>query len=149
MNRCGIVIVSQVCYCTKLNESPLHSCAQKNKKNAEHTRMYTVFRSLFLSIFTSVVVYSRTNKHKHRQRKTCVVRYTSMQTFFVYLCSIKYAKHLSNFFFTTTFSELSQKNVDHVFIRFAWMFFVNERHNIFRLTFFFAKMFFELEKKKC
>ena len=32
----------------------------KRKKNAEHTRMYTIFSQLSSPIFTSVVVYSRT-----------------------------------------------------------------------------------------
>ena len=32
----------------------------QRKKNAEHTRMHTIFRAFFFSIFTSVVVYSRT-----------------------------------------------------------------------------------------
>ena len=36
----------------------------KKEKNAEHTRMYTIFRNFFSPIFTSVVVYSRTSTNQ-------------------------------------------------------------------------------------
>ena len=41
----------------------------QRKKNAEHTYMHTIFRNFLFSIFTSVVVYSRTiSNHKNTQK---------------------------------------------------------------------------------
>ena len=40
----------------------------KRKKNAEHTHMYTIFHYYFFSIFTSVVVYSRTTQIFHEKQ---------------------------------------------------------------------------------
>ena len=49
----------------------LHSCAQKIKKNSEHTHMYTILSQLSYPIFTVVVVYSRTTIHNINNKHGC------------------------------------------------------------------------------
>ena len=49
--------------------------------------------------------------------------------------------------FSLSVLQSSQRNVDHAFIRFAWMCFVNKRHNIFRLTFFSQRNSSSLRKE--
>ena len=67
----------------------LHSCAIK-KKNAEHTRMYTILSQLSFAIFTSVVVYSRTpiNEKKQKKTKLWLSHWQSYDSFFSFVSSI-------------------------------------------------------------
>ena len=48
------------CLSVMIINAELSKKSAAKKKNAEHTRMYTIFSQLSYPIFTSVVVYSRT-----------------------------------------------------------------------------------------
>ena len=109
---------------------------RQNKKNIRHTCMHTIFRNFprqysrrLLSILAQLNVYPRTTI-----------------TIGLNISSLTQPPILFNNF-RKMFSELSKRNDDHVFIRFAWMCFVNERHNIFRLTFFSQRYSSSLRKK--
>ena len=102
--------------------------------------MHTNFRAFLLNIHVGCCLFSHN------------ITYTQMnQSSEMSLAAIKSHYMRSSIICLTFFHKnvfrSSQRNDDHVAIRFAWMCFVNERYNIFCLTFFFTKMFFELEKK--
>ena len=65
----------------------------KRKKNAEHTRMYTIFRNFLFTIFTSVVVYSRTTKEKHQKKPLRDVSQSSLKCD-VFRCRNNYTPNL-------------------------------------------------------
>ena len=111
-------------------------CEQKKKKCGTHTHVHHLSRLSFL-IFTSVVVYSRTIAVYSRTTNTIGLNISFFNIAPILFNNIR-----------KILSELSKRNVDHVFIRFAWMLFcLTNVTTSFRLIFFFAKMFFELNKK--
>ena len=101
----------------------------------------------FFSIFTSVVVYSRTNQNitHYVNQKWCRAanNLTPLPVFIDDFCLTH-----SFFFYQKCSSSFRKKWWSCFHTLRVVVFLFNERHNIFLFNFFFAKMFFELKKKK-
>ena len=137
------IIYIPIIFCTyKTNLAKERS----EKKNAEHTRMYTIFRNFSRQYSRRLLsILAQLNFNEYKRISCGIIKSQAILTF-VFINN--YLQLNTNYL--TTFAKVlrsSQRNDDHVFIRFAWLCFVNERYNIFRLTFFSQRCSSSLRKK--